>query len=73
VQTAAKKLEKLGDKADDDMKSNYFYILNVYNYVSEKLGPNSPAKAAAKALVIAANAEAALQNLTVNIAKAKDL
>lgn len=69
----AKEIEKLGDKAGDEVKSDYFYALNVYNYVSEKLGPNSPAKTAAKALIIQANAEAALQNLTTNIVKAKDL
>jgi len=69
----AKKLEKKADKATDAQKRNYFDALARYNFVSLELGENSPAKAAARAAAVAAAAEAALRQLTTNIAKADDL
>jgi hypothetical protein len=42
------KLAKLGDNAPDEDKEEYFYAKQVYDYVSKKLGPDSPAKKAAK-------------------------
>jgi len=44
-----------------------------YDYVSDQLGPDSPAKTAAKEAEVAAQAEAALRQLTTYIGKAKDL
>jgi hypothetical protein len=42
-------IDKLGDQATDDQKTELFAAINRYKYVSDKLGANSPAKAAAKA------------------------
>jgi hypothetical protein len=38
----------LGENATDEEKREYFRALNVYTYVSESLGPTSPAKEMAK-------------------------
>jgi hypothetical protein len=44
-----------------------------YEYVSEALGEDSPAKVAAREAELAAQAEAALRQLTESIGRAKDL
>jgi hypothetical protein len=62
-----KKIERLGEKATDNQTKKSLSALARYNYVSELLGDNSPAKEEKRAAGIKAAAEAALQALTENI------
>jgi hypothetical protein len=63
----------LAEDATDDEKREYYRALNVYTYVSEKLGDTSPAKEIAAQAEIDALNDAALLSLTENIRKAKNL
>jgi hypothetical protein len=65
--------ERIGDKAGDLFKARLLDAQYRYDFVSEALGDNSPAKAAAKEADRAAAAEAALNQLTKSIKRAKDL
>ena len=60
-------------KANDDTKKAYYDALSRYEFISNELGANSPAKAAAKARTVKAAAEAALQDLAASLGRAKDL
>jgi NAD+--asparagine ADP-ribosyltransferase len=55
-----KKMDKKGSRASDRLKGKYFEAKARYEYVSEQLGPDSPFKAAARAVVEKARLEAAL-------------
>jgi hypothetical protein len=68
-----KKLDRKGDKAGDVLKTQTLDAQYRFNYLSEQLGPNSPAKFAAKEADIKAAAEAALRQLTASVTRAKDL
>lgn len=68
-----KKLDRIGDKASDLLKARVLDARYRYEYVSEALGPDSPAKQAAREAEQAANYEAALQQLTENMKLAKNL
>jgi hypothetical protein len=67
------KLDRRGDRATDRQKKEFFDAKNRYEFVSEKLGDNSPYKEQQRADAIKAAAEAALQSLSENIGGAKDL
>jgi len=55
-----KKLERKGDKATDFLKTQVLDAKYRYEFISETLGPQSPAKSAAIEAERAARAEAAL-------------
>jgi len=65
--------ERIGDKAGDLFIARLLDTQYRYDFVSEQLGPQSPAKTAAIEADRAAAAEAALKQLTKSIKKAKDL
>jgi hypothetical protein len=50
-----------------------FFRINTYNYISETLGPKSPAKIAAQEDARAAAFEAALRELTRTIVDAQSI
>lgn len=56
VSTKVGIVEKAGTRATDEEKRQMFDALNRLEYVSKKLGPDSPAKKAAKAAIAAAEA-----------------
>jgi cell pole-organizing protein PopZ len=66
-------LEKYGDRDGDLFKARVLDAEYRYEYISNTLGPESPAKMDAILKAQRAEAEATLQAMTENIVKAKDL
>jgi hypothetical protein len=69
----ARRIEKRGDKAGDVLKTQYLDAKYRYEYVSNTLGPDSPAKVDARLKEQRAAAKAALDQLTEFLPRAKDL